>query len=131
WGIGRRLAMNTIESTNYAAELPGAGAPSTSQPSDPSQSQGKQGGAPAKAESGRVLGCLAAGDGADDEKGFAPLDHGLRQRMIGRFERPIFAAGKETQEGPALLGIVVADGAAQHGIAGLERVEDGLPSDLD
>ena len=38
--------------------------------------------------------------------------------------RQIFLAGKEPQERPALLGDVVADGAAQHWIAGFERVED-------
>ena len=36
----------------------------------------------------------------------------------------IFLAGKETQKSASLLRAVVADGAAQHGIAGLEGVED-------
>src|SRR5258708_4352995 len=36
----------------------------------------------------------------------------------------ILPAGEESQERPALLRDVVADRAAQHGIAGLERVED-------
>jgi hypothetical protein len=39
--------------------------------------------------------------------------------------RQIFLAGKEAQERPALLRDLVADGAAQHRIAGLERVENG------
>ena len=36
----------------------------------------------------------------------------------------IFLAGKEAQEGTAVLGIVVADGSAEHGVAGFEGVED-------
>ena len=35
----------------------------------------------------------------------------------------IFLAGKEPQERPALLGVVLADRSAQHGIARFERVE--------
>jgi hypothetical protein len=38
--------------------------------------------------------------------------------------RKIFLAGEEPQERPPLLRAVIADGAAQHGIAGLECVED-------
>jgi len=33
-------------------------------------------------------------------------------------------AGEEPQKGPALLRAVVADGPAQHRVAGLKRVED-------
>src|SRR5438270_6910632 len=76
-----------------------------------------------------VLCLLAAGDGADHEKGLFALGDALRQRMIGRFERPIFDAGKKEQEGPALERIVIADGAAQHGIAILERVQNGALRD--
>ena len=42
----------------------------------------------------------------------------------------VLLAGEEAQERPALLCDVVADGAAQHGIAGLERVEDRALRDL-
>jgi hypothetical protein len=38
--------------------------------------------------------------------------------------RQVFLAGKEAQEWPALLCDVIADCPAQHGIAGLNRVED-------
>jgi hypothetical protein len=41
----------------------------------------------------------------------------------------IFLAGEETQERSALLCAVVANGAAQHGIAGFERIEDGALRD--
>jgi hypothetical protein len=39
-------------------------------------------------------------------------------------------AGKEPQEGTALLSDVVADRAAQHRVTSLQRVEDGLLGDL-
>ena len=37
--------------------------------------------------------------------------------------RQIFLAGEESQERPALLRAIVANGAAQHRIAGFERVQ--------
>ena len=41
----------------------------------------------------------------------------------------ILLTGEEAQEGPPPLGAVVADGAAQHRIAGLECIEDGALRD--
>src|ERR1035441_9945652 len=38
--------------------------------------------------------------------------------------RQVLLAGEEAQERPALLGDVVADGAAQHWVTGFERVKD-------
>ena len=35
----------------------------------------------------------------------------------------VLFAGEEAQEGAALLRVVVADGSAQHGIAGLKRIQ--------
>jgi hypothetical protein len=43
--------------------------------------------------------------------------------------REILLTSKETQERPTLLRDVVADGAAQHRIAGLEGIEYGALSD--
>jgi len=43
--------------------------------------------------------------------------------------RKVLFAGEEPQERPALLRDVIADGPAQHGIAGLKRVEDRLLRD--
>src|SRR5690606_15171789 len=40
-------------------------------------------------------------------------------RLVG----PVLAAGEEPDEGPALLGPVIADGAPQHRVLGLQRVE--------
>ena len=73
---------------------------------------------------------LAAGDGADDEKGLRPARYSFGQGVVGRFEGPILAAGKKSQKGPALKSDMVADGSAEHGVAGLERVEDGARRNL-
>jgi hypothetical protein len=73
--------------------------------------------------------CLAAGDGSDDDEGlFAGCD-GFGQWCVGRLVREILLAGEEAQEWTALQRDLVADGAAQHGIAGLEGVEDGALGD--
>jgi len=37
---------------------------------------------------------------------------------------PVFFADEETEEGAALLGDVVSDGVAEHGVGGFEGVED-------
>ena len=67
---------------------------------------------------------LAAGDGADDEEGlFAGGDFGGKRRVPG-FVREVFSAGEEAEERAALLRIMVADGPAQHGIAGFEFIQD-------
>jgi len=39
--------------------------------------------------------------------------------------RPIFFADEEAEEGAALFGDVVADGAAKHGVGCFEGTEDG------
>ena len=74
-------------------------------------------------------GYLAAGDGADDQKWLCAERHGLWQRVVRRFVRPIFAARKKAQKGPSLQRVVVADRAPQHGIASLECVQDGALRD--
>jgi hypothetical protein len=62
-------------------------------------------------------------NGSDHNEGFFPGRHGIGKRGVGWFVGEVFFAGKEAQEGTALLGDMVADGAAQHGITGLERVQ--------
>ncbi len=47
----------------------------------------------------------------------------IGERGGGRLVGEVFFTGEEAQKGAALLSVVVADGAAQHGIAGLERVQ--------
>src|SRR5207244_8094441 len=78
---------------------------------------------------------LTAGDGPYDEKGLRPRSDRRGQWGVRRLMGQILLAGEEPQHRPALLRDVVADRAAQHRIAGLERVEDralrGLTLDLD
>src|SRR5208282_5366326 len=66
---------------------------------------------------------LPASNGADDEERLLPGDDRFRQRRVGRLQGKVFLAGKKTQERPALERHVIPNGSAQHGIAGLERVQ--------
>src|SRR5688572_8571170 len=66
---------------------------------------------------------LAAGDRADDQERFLSRRHRFGQRCIGRFQREILLAGEVAQERPAVEGAVVANGAAQHGVAGLQGIQ--------
>src|SRR5262245_49036377 len=60
---------------------------------------------------------------ADDEKRLCALRHCVWERCIRRLVREVLLAGKEANKRPAAECHVLADGSAQHGIAGLERVE--------
>jgi hypothetical protein len=71
----------------------------------------------------------AAGDGSDNQEGLATFDDGGGKGRVGRLEGDVFFAGEEAQEGTARVGVVFADGAGQHGIAGFERVENGGDGD--
>jgi hypothetical protein len=53
----------------------------------------------------------------------------LRKGSVGGFVRDVFGAGEKAEEGAALEGDVIADGAAEHGVGGLESVEGGTKSD--
>src|SRR5258708_20537350 len=66
---------------------------------------------------------LSARNGPDDGKGFCTRRDGVGQRGVRRLVGKIFLARKESQERPALLCDMIADGPAQHGIAGLECVK--------
>src|SRR5262245_7054691 len=72
---------------------------------------------------------LAAGNRADDEERFRPRCHGVRERRIGRVEGQILLTREEAQHRAAFLADVIADRAAQHRIARLERVENRALSD--
>src|SRR2546427_2938802 len=67
---------------------------------------------------------LAAGDGPHDQKRLGPRRDRVGQRGVRQLMGQILLAGEEPYERSALLRDVVADRPAQHGIAGLERVED-------
>ena len=62
---------------------------------------------------------LAAGDGTDYKKGLGACGYFGGKQRVPRFVGEVFGAGEEAQERAALLGIVVADCAAKHGIARL------------
>ena len=66
---------------------------------------------------------LAAGDGADDEEGFGAGRHFRRKQGVGRLVREIFGTGKKAQERAPLQRIVIADCAAEHGIARFEFIK--------
>src|SRR5262249_3440774 len=66
---------------------------------------------------------LSAGDGSDDPKRFRPRRDGFRQRRVGRLKRQVLLASVETQHWPAGERDVVANRAAQHRVARLQRVK--------
>src|SRR5260370_22193852 len=76
-----------------------------------------------------VLAGLTAGDRPHDEKGLRARRDRVGERGIGRVVGQVPLACKESQDRPSLLGDVVANRAAQHWIAGLERVQERTPTD--
>src|SRR2546422_8923784 len=68
-----------------------------------------------------------SGDRADHEKWLRARRDRVGERGIRRLVRQVPLAGEEPQEGPPPLGDVVADRAAQHRIAGLERGQHRAP----
>jgi len=73
----------------------------------------------------KPLSPLAAGDGAYDEEGFRTGGDGVGEKRVRRLVRKILRAREEAEEGAAFERDVIADSAAEHGIGGFERVEDG------
>jgi hypothetical protein len=73
-----------------------------------------------------VPGCtlLAARYRPHNQKRLCPGRDRVGQRGVRQFVGHILLAGKEPHERPALLGDVVADRPAKHGITGLEGVEN-------
>lgn len=78
---------------------------------------------------------LSPGDGSQHNQWFLSQRDGFRQWRVRRFMREVFLAGKEPEERPSLVCHLIANGATQHRIAGLERVDGrancGRPLDLD
>ena len=66
----------------------------------------------------------AAGDGADDHEWFDARRDGGGERRVGRLMRNVFVAGEESQKCTPLLRAVFANRAAEHRVAGFERVEN-------
>src|SRR5437763_15920224 len=65
----------------------------------------------------------------DHEERLRPRYDRLREWGVRWGMSQVPLARKEPQERPALLGDVVADRAAQHGITRLERVQHRVPGD--
>src|SRR2546427_11844797 len=78
---------------------------------------------------------LAARHGPHDQERLDPGRDRVGQRGVGQLVGQILLAGEEPHERAPLLRDLVADRPAQHGIAGLERVEDralcGLTLDVE
>jgi hypothetical protein len=72
---------------------------------------------------------LAPGDGGYDEQGLGAGRNRIRQRDIRRLEREILRTGEETHPRATPLRGRIAQRAAQHGIARLERIEHGTLRD--
>src|SRR5215469_5563046 len=73
---------------------------------------------------------LAAGHGAHDQVWLGASSDRIGQRDVGVFMGQVLLAGEEPDERPARAAVVVADGAAEHRIALLQRVQDGALGDL-
>ena len=61
----------------------------------------------------------------DDKERLFPRGNLVGQLHIPRFERVIFATREEAQERAALLRSMIANGATQHRISKLKRIDDG------
>src|ERR1700687_2949308 len=72
---------------------------------------------------------LAAGNSPDNEEGLLPGCNCVGQREVRRLVRQVFLASKEPQERSPLLRAMLADGATQHRITGLKRVENRAQRD--
>lgn len=72
----------------------------------------------------RPISGLTAGNRAQYDKRLLPRHDRFGQDSIWRFVRKVLFACEEAEERTALQRDVVANGSAQHGILGLERVED-------
>src|SRR5579862_4503786 len=66
---------------------------------------------------------LTAGKRSYDEEGLRSRGNSIGERGIWRLMRQVLLTGEETQKWTALLRDAIADRAAQHWIASLERVE--------
>ena len=81
------------------------------------------GGRPRPGRAGRAEPGLAACHRADHQERLAPGHDRLRKGRVGRVVGKILLAREEAQERAALPGDLIADGSAQHGVRGLQRVQ--------
>ena len=73
---------------------------------------------------------LAASHRAHYEQRLVAHGDRIGKRSVGRVMGQILLAGEEPYEGPPFERNLIANRTAQHGIAGLECVEDGALRDL-
>src|SRR5262249_187895 len=78
----------------------------------------------------QTVGSSASGKRAYDQIRLVTRRNGIRQRHVRQLVREILAARIEAEKRPAPVGRVVADRAPQHGIAGLDGVDDRPLRDL-
>lgn len=74
-------------------------------------------------------GWLPAGDRPDDVEGFGAVRDGVGEGGVRGLMGEVRATGEEANEGSAAQRSVFADGAAEHGEARLERIEEGALRD--
>ena len=67
---------------------------------------------------------LASGDRPNDAKGLAPGDHIVRDGRVGGLEGQILPAGEEAQHGAPFFRCVIPNRPTQHGISGLQGIQD-------
>src|SRR4051812_28123400 len=77
-----------------------------------------------------IAGKLSSRNGSQNNQRLFSSRDFIRQTRINGLVRQVLLASEETQKGSTLLRGVIADGAAQHGIALLERIEDRLYCDF-
>ena len=68
---------------------------------------------------------LASGDRSDDDERFRARGYACGQIRVGRFVGHVDAVCEKPDQGAALHRHVVPNGAAQHGITGLQGLQDG------
>src|SRR5262245_56121607 len=70
-------------------------------------------------------GSSSAGDRADHQQWFRAGSDFMGKWKVGRIVREILLASVETDHGAALAGDMITNRAAEHRVAGFDRVEDG------
>jgi hypothetical protein len=71
----------------------------------------------------------AASYSSEDDEGFAAVDDGGWEEVVGGLVGEVFFAGEEADEGATVLGGVVSDGASEGGEGCFEGVENGAEGD--
>lgn len=73
----------------------------------------------------RAEASLPTSDSSQHNERLSTRRNGFGQWSVSGLVREVLLAGEVADEGAAVVGAVVADGSAQGGVGGFERVEDG------